>query len=130
MCATVSNFYNVYNNNYNNNCPLDILLCLQSFCKQQYLFVILLTQLFTILLTVEIFKPQLFSSHAMHLHTRLTELLLLVICLVLFFIYDHANSLTFSISREFHCCLCILFTLLVVVCYCWFTHNKFNVCVS
>ena len=108
MCATVSNLYNVYNNNYNNNCLLDILLCLQSFYKQQHLFVIVLTQLFAILLTAEIFKPWLFSSHAMHPYTRLTELLLLIIGLVLFFIYDNAfasNCLvwrTFSLSRKLY----------------------------
>ena len=48
------------------------------------LFVILLTQQFTILLTMEIFKPQLFSSHTTQLYTRLTEFLLLVACFVLF----------------------------------------------
>ena len=48
MCPTVYDLYNVYNNNYNNNC----------------LFNILLTQLFAILLTTVIFKPWLFCSHA------------------------------------------------------------------
>ena len=44
ISPTVSNLYNVYNNNY--------------------LFDILLTKLLAILLTIEIFKPQLFCSHA------------------------------------------------------------------
>ena len=57
MGLTISN---LYNNNYNNNC----------------LFYILLIQLFAFLLTMEIFKPRLFSSHATQLHTRLTEFLL------------------------------------------------------
>ena len=38
MCATVSELYNVLNNNYNNNCLFDVLICLQPFCKQQNLF--------------------------------------------------------------------------------------------
>ena len=67
MCPTVSNLYNVYNNNYNNNCLFDILL----------------TQLFAILLTMEIFIPRLFSSHAARLHTIRTEFLLLVVCFVM-----------------------------------------------
>ena len=35
MSATVSYLYNLYNNNYNNNCSFVILICLQPFCKQQ-----------------------------------------------------------------------------------------------
>ena len=49
------------------------------------LFVILLTQMFAILLTTEIFKPQLFSSQATRVRTRLTEFLLLIVCFVLAF---------------------------------------------
>ena len=48
-----------------------------------FLFVILFTQLFAILLTTVIFKPRLFSSHATRVHTRLTEFLLLIVCFVL-----------------------------------------------
>ena len=89
MCTTVSSLYNVYNINYNNNC----------------LFHIFHTQLFAIMVTTEIFKPRLFSSHSTshkadwiltyslfcsqrrslnhncfvhtQLHTRLTEFLLI-----------------------------------------------------
>ena len=39
IVRTVSNLYNIYNNNYNNNCLFDIILCLQPFCKRQHLFV-------------------------------------------------------------------------------------------
>ena len=45
---------------YNNNCLFPIHVCLQHTSFQV------------------IFKPRLFSSHAMRLHTRLTEFLLLV----------------------------------------------------
>ena len=48
MCSTVFNLYNVYDDNYNNNC----------------LFGILLTRLFSILFTMEIFKTRLFCLHA------------------------------------------------------------------
>ena len=61
---------NEFNNNYNNSCLFDILLRLQPFCRQQHLFVRSLTMV--------IFKLRLFSLHAMHFHTRLTELLLLL----------------------------------------------------
>ena len=47
------------------------------------LLAILLTQLFSALLTTQIFKPRLFCSHATQLHTRLTEFLPLVVCFVL-----------------------------------------------
>ena len=73
---------------------------LQRVAKQQHLFVILLTQLFAILHTpfakgskattlvrsiciAQIFKPRPQSSNAMRLHTRLTELLLTVVCFIL-----------------------------------------------
>ena len=52
-----------HNSNYNNNCLFDILLCLQSFCKQQHLFV----------------------RHETRLYTKLTELLLPVVWFVLLF---------------------------------------------
>ena len=81
-----------------------------------------------------IFKPRLFSSHATRLHTRLTELLLLVVCLVLNF-YSPTEKpdecpwsriFVFYLSRELYCdfifvyalctncCLCTVYTLLFV----------------
>ena len=51
-------------------------LCVPLFATHTTIF-ILLTQQFAILLTMEIFKLWLFSSHAKQLYTRLTELLIL-----------------------------------------------------
>ena len=132
MGATVSNLYNVDHNNYNNNFSFDILLCLQAFCKRQHLCVFLLTQLFAILLTADVFKPRMFPSHLTRLHTRLTELLLLVVCFVLplsrelycdfIFVSDWITT-TYRLlclaafSRTllwFHFCLCVVYTLPVV----------------
>ena len=88
----------------------------------------------TILLTMKIFKPRLFFSHATRLHTRHIEFLLLVVCFVLSFyipsqqFHEHSWSRMFGLSlfRESycnfifvcvfctHCCLCIVYTLPVV----------------
>ena len=103
-----------------------IILCLQYFYKQQHMFVILLTQLFAVLPTTEIFKPRLFSSHATRLHTRLIELLLLVVCFVLpvynpkqtvyrTLLMYNVCALAFSRAlSQLHCCLCIVYTLFIV----------------
>ena len=73
-----------------------------------------------------IFKLWLFSSHATSLHTRLTEFYLLIDWLCLDFLYAYASSpmnifevecSVFAFSRaqtRLYCCLCILFTLLVL----------------
>ena len=87
MCPTVSN---LYNNNYNNNC----------------LFNILLTQLFVILVTTEIFKPQL--------HTMLTEFLCRLLCLSRMLV---VVSLFGTCSMYLLMCICVLYivyTLLLV----------------
>ena len=130
VCDTVSNLYIVYNNN-----------CL-----------------FDILLTTEIFKQRLFSSHAKRIHTRLTEFLLPTVCFDLPF---NSNTQTDVLEVE---CLCSLFledsiatALLLVLCVhitvcvlcthcclcvrvlvnhsfshacCWLTYNQFDVFVS
>ena len=56
----------------------------------------------------EIFKTQLFSLYATRLHTRLTELLLLVSCRLLCptLLYSNTNSLTNVFKVE---CLCSRF---------------------
>ena len=76
------------------------------------LFVNLLTQLFAIQFTTGIFKLQLFSSHAMQLHRRLTEFLLTLRFLCRTFSLPYKNSLpndleVLAFSRIllwFHCC--------------------------
>ena len=83
----------------------------------------------------EIFKPRLFSSNTSRLHTRLTKLLLfvalLLACFVLPFIRK-LNSLMNALDKSeyswlrltyismivniiHYCCLCILFTFILVV---------------
>ena len=77
---------NLYHNNYNNNCLFDILL----------------SQLFAILLTMEIFKTRLFCSHATSHRADwiLTECC--VLCLAL--LYAHAfttqSRMFVELSRE------------------------------
>ena len=107
--ATVSN---LYSNNYNNYC----------------LFGVLLTQLFAIQLTTKIFKPRLFYSHPTRLHTRLTELLLPVVCFAwplyspkqtVWRMFLKWNVRVLAFSRTLlrpHCCLCILFTFFCSFC--------------
>ena len=85
------------------------------------LFAILLTQLFTVLLTTEIFKPRLLSSHTTRLLTRLTEFLPFVAYFVLPFYISKKiawwkflkwNVRGFAFSRilfRIHCCLYIVY---------------------
>ena len=41
-----SHLYNVYNNNYNNNCSFVIFICLQPFCKPHLYFILHTTEMF------------------------------------------------------------------------------------
>ena len=103
-------------------CALFMCVIVFNLYNNKCLFVVALKQLFHILLTTEIFKPRLFSSRATRLHTRLTELLLLVVCIVLpfyrptqtvwwTFLKEHVRVRVFS---RLHCYLCIVYTLLFV----------------
>ena len=88
MCDTVSN---LYNNNF--------------------LFHILLTQLFDILLTTEIFKPRLFCSHGTSHNIDFDSYWLPVACFIWPFIVQHnqynerswSRTFVFSLSWELYC---------------------------
>ena len=101
------------------------------------LFVILLTQLFPIMHTTEIFKPRLFSSQATRLHTWLTVFLLFAICFVFLFYrstqtvwltFFLENSIAASLVFVFCCIACCCVHLFVYLFfsywYYWFTYNK------
>ena len=70
--------------------------------------IFILTQLFAILFTTEIFKPRLLTAHATRLHTRLTELKLPV-WLARLLLYKQSNErpwsgmFVYSLSRELYC---------------------------
>ena len=93
MYPTVSNLYNVYNN----YCLFGILICLHTFWKQLLLesfssnYSLFCPQLF--LCMHLIFKPQPFSLHSMCLHTRLTQLVLLLLALSYLFICAQSYEL-------------------------------------
>ena len=79
MCATVSNLYNLF-------------------------FDILLTQHFSILLTTEIFKPLLFSSHLTQLHIK-ADRILTAVCRLLYFalLWYYMNSLLTVLEVKYSC---------------------------
>ena len=71
----------------------------------------ILTQLFAVLLRTEIYKQRLSSSQAPWLHTRLTDLLLLLFLFCLAYTDISEVECSRTLLR-LHCCLCILGTLL------------------
>ena len=115
LCSTVSN---LYNNNY--NCLFDILL----------------TQLFAISHTMEIFKPRLFRSHTTLHKTNwiLTDSLSALSCPFICASqqYDEDSGIENFIAIKFFCVLCTQcfwllwhtsLSLLFSCCCCWFTCN-------
>ena len=125
LVCQYSNLYHVYNNNYENNYSLVFLICLQPLYKN--LFVIPRKWLFAIQITTHlralIFIRKIFTAvifkYATYLNSRLTEILLNVVCFVLPF-YSPTTSVwgtfwcrpfLFSPSRELYCdrlYMCIL----------------------
>ena len=94
LCATVSNLYNVYNNNYNNNCSLDILLCLQPVSNNTCSLDLYSRNLQT---TTVLFMQRIFTQD--YWITTICCLL----CLGLFFFFGITQKyivFVFSLSRE------------------------------